>query len=155
MTAASSVNDYMPRYIINRLTEKFDGDLSNTTVAVLGLAFKSETSDTRRSPAITLANLLVEKGAKVLAYDPQANEEAKATLNKLVVVTESKEDAVREAAVVVIATDWSEFKAASQWTPHAPKLKLVVDAVNCLDFTEVSQLDAGYIGVGRGQVAAI
>ncbi len=154
MSAASSVNDYMPHYIINRIKEKFDGDLHNENIAILGLAFKSETSDTRRSPAIKIANLLVEEGANIIAYDPQANEEAKATLSESVTVAEKREDALKDATIVIIATDWSEFKVASDWTPQAHNLKLVADAVNCLDVTEVSQLDTGYVGVGRGQIDA-
>lgn len=154
MKAASDVNASMPHYIINRISEKIENDLNGVTVAVLGLAFKAGTSDTRRSPAITIANLLVEKGARVLAFDPVANEEAKPTLNEAVTVTESLEDAIRDASVVIIATDWAEFKTASDWTPKAPNLKLVVDAVNFLEHAEVNQLGYGYLGVGRGQIHA-
>lgn len=152
MVAASSVNDSMPHYIMGRLIEKFDKSLNNVTVAVLGLAFKSETSDTRRSPAIKLANLLVEDGAKVFAYDPKANKEAKSTLDQSVIITDSKEEALKEATIVVIATDWLEFRSASDWTASAPKMELVVDAVNSLDATEIGQLGVAYMGVGRGHL---
>lgn len=148
MEAAASINMHMPLYVVNRLLDKVH-DLTNTTVAVLGLAFKAGTSDARRSPAIELANLLVKKGAKVIAYDPQANEEAKPTLHSDVVVVNSQEDALSKASVAVIATDWPEFKAISTWVPNTPNIKLLVDAVNCLDLNEVRRLEVDYIGIGR------
>jgi UDPglucose 6-dehydrogenase len=148
MDAVSSVNASMPPYVINRLLDKVQ-DLTGTTVAVLGLAFKANTSDARRSPAIKLANLLAEKGAKVVAYDPQANEEAKPALNNAVRVVNSQEEALAEASIAVIATDWSEFKAISVWAPNTPHLSLLVDAANCLDLNEVKRLDIDYIGIGR------
>lgn len=154
MTAATSVNEYMPEYIVNRMTEKFGSDLNGITIAVLGLAFKSGTSDTRRSPAITIANLLVEKGVTVLAYDPVASEEARPTLNESVTIVDRLEDAVHDSSIVIIATDWPEFKNASEWSKSAANLKLVVDAVNCLELSEVNQLGTGYLGVGRGQIRA-
>jgi UDPglucose 6-dehydrogenase len=148
MEAASTVNDRMPAYIIDKLTTQYDS-LKNIKIAVLGLAFKSGTSDARRSPAIQLANLLVEKGAIVTAFDPQANHEAKSDLSSSVTVANSHEDAVAEARIVVIATDWPEFEAVSAWTPNATNLELLVDAVNCVDLGEVKQLGIRYIGVGR------
>ena len=152
MTAAANVNDEMPHYIIKRIQEKLDTNLDNNTVTVLGLAFKSGTSDTRRSPAITIANLIDAKGSKVFAYDPIANEEAKSTLSPSVTVTDDIDTAIQHADIIIIATDWPEFKTPSQWISKAPQLKLLVDAVNCIDIAEVNQLDIGYLGVGRGQV---
>lgn len=148
MEAASSVNTSMPQYVIDRLSDKV-ASLEGSTVAVLGLAFKAGTSDARRSPAIKLANLLAEKGAKVIAYDPQANEEAKPTLNEAVKVVNSQEEALAEASIAVIATDWPEFKAISSWAPSVPNVKTLVDAANCLDLNEVRRLDIDYIGIGR------
>lgn len=148
MEAASQVNEEMPVFIIDKLTDQH-GSLDGVNVAVLGLAFKAGTSDTRRSPAIRLANLLIEKGAIVTAYDPQANHEAKASLNPAITVVESQSEVLTDASVAIIATNWPEFKAVSEWVPGVKSLETLVDAVNCVDLTEASQLSIRYIGVGR------
>ena len=148
MQAATSVNDGMPPYIISRLEEKI-GDIANRHIAVLGLAFKSGTSDTRRSPSIQLANLLVKKGAVVTAYDPQANDEARKDLNDSVTISDSTRAVVADAEVVIVATDWPEFEGISKWSTDAPHLRTVVDALNCLDPQAVLELGVTYIGVGR------
>ncbi|NCO10965.1 UDP-glucose/GDP-mannose dehydrogenase family protein [Candidatus Saccharibacteria bacterium] len=147
MTAASDVNASMPSYIIERIKKVHK--LEGVPVAVLGLAFKAGTSDARKSPAVKLANLLVKEGAHVSAYDPQASEEAAPDLDASATLCESIASAVKAARIVVVATDWPEFKDLS-WVRAINTKPLVVDAVNCLVPSDVQALGAEYLGVGRG-----
>ena len=123
--------------------------IENASVAVLGLAFKSGTSDARKSPAIKIANILASKGSRVTAYDPEANEEASWDLVDSIKVVDSTAEALKEATIVVIATDWPEFKNIKNWLPLAPHATLVVDAMNCIDNETVAGLAVTYLGIGR------
>jgi UDPglucose 6-dehydrogenase len=147
MMAASSVNFSMPGYIVQKI--KSIHELKDVHVAVLGLAFKSGTSDARKSPAVKLANLLAKEGGRVYAYDPQASEEAKPDLDSSITVCATAKKALSGASIVVIATDWPEFKDMD-WIKPLVAGSLVVDAVNCLPASEVQALGFKYLGVGRG-----
>ena len=149
MTAASDVNSQMPSYIVDRIKERYPEGLNGVPVAVLGLAFKAGTSDARKSPAVKLANLLIKEGAKVIAYDPQATEEAKPDLHESVTIVESLDEAVAESKIVLIATDWPEFKEVSKWLPNANGIELLVDSVNCVSPEDIATIDVQYMGVGK------
>jgi UDPglucose 6-dehydrogenase len=153
MQAVSDLNASMPHYIINKVENVLDTPqpLHDAKVAVLGLSFKAGTSDTRRSPAIAITNTLVDRGAKVVAYDPQAMHEAKPDLLDAVQLVDSMDAALKDAEVLFITTDWPEFVKLD-----LPKLKsdstvsVIVDCMNCLDQTAVEQQGLTYIGVGKG-----
>ena len=149
MTAASDVNSQMPSYIVDRIKENYPEGLNGVPVGVLGLAFKAGTSDARKSPAVKLANLLIKEDAKVIAYDPQATEEAKPDLHESVTIAESLDEAIAESKIVLIATDWPEFKEVSKWLPNANGIELLVDSVNCVSPEDTATIDVQYMGVGK------
>lgn len=148
MTAASDVNSSMPGYIAAKAKEALGG-LSNKEVAVLGLAFKAGTSDARRSPGVKLANILSREGAKVTAYDPKANSEAREDLLKRVILAESAEAAIKDKDAVFIATDWPEFKDLDLVnTKRLMTGNIIVDCMNTLDKKRVEACNLTYLGVG-------
>lgn len=149
MAAASDVNAQMPSYIVGRIKERYTEGLDKTPVAILGLAFKAGTSDARKSPAVKLANLLTEEGAKVVAYDPQASEEAKHDLDPSVVIADSLERAVAEAKIVLIATNWPDFKVIHEWAQYAPHMHLLVDSMNCVSSQDITAIGVQYMGIGK------
>lgn len=146
--AATHVNSSMPGYIIDKVTKHTDS-FKNKDIAVLGLSFKPATSDTRRSPAVQIANLLVDEGASVRAYDPKAIFED-GDLSKGVAREETIDQTIKNADAVFIATDWPEF-AAYQPEQYAQQMKgnLLVDCMNMLNKDEVARAGLTYIGVGR------
>lgn len=145
MDTASEVNASMPHYIIHKAEARLAGGFADKKVAVLGLSFKAGTSDTRRSPAIAIANTLAEKGASVTAYDPEASDEAEPSLEKSIKLAASAEAALASASVIVIATDWPEFLKLGY-----ASAELVIDAMNCLPASTVKKLSKKYLGVGIG-----
>lgn len=148
MDATVEVNDSMPGYIIEKAENKI-GSLDDKNVTVLGLAFKAGTSDSRKSRAILMANILQEKGCKVSAYDPEANEEAAKDLNPQVDICGSINEAIENAEVIFVATEWPEFKKVSNWLPMGKSTKTIVDCMNLLDENIISGSGITYIGVGR------
>jgi UDPglucose 6-dehydrogenase len=148
MTAAAEVNSSMPHYIIGRAEEVY-GSLAGKQIAVLGLAFKAGTSDARRSPGVIIANTLDAKQAMVRVYDPAALEEAAADLRPGVAAFDSLQEAVKNADIIFIATDWSEFiQAGIDGLAKLSGAKVIIDAMNCLDNSAVPD-GITYIGVGR------
>lgn len=149
MNAAKEVNDSMPGYVINK-TKEMLGSLQGKNIAVLGLAFKAGTSDVRCSSGIEIANILVKNEAKVKAYDPKANDEAKNDLNSSVKLAVSLEKAVQGADAVIIATEWPEFIDYNlEKLAKTMSGKFVVDGMNCLDQEKVKNAGLQYDGVGR------
>lgn len=145
MQAAQSVNQSMPGYVVEKLKDSI-GELEGKKVAVLGLAFKSGTSDVRKSPGVAIANVLAHQGSTVTAYDPQANEEAAHDLLRAVKLVDDWKAATLGSDAVIIATEWDEFKTIDF---NSLAKATIVDAVNILDATNASESNVAIIGVGR------
>jgi UDPglucose 6-dehydrogenase len=125
------------------------GDLAGKRVAVLGLAFKPNSDDVRDSPALDIAARLLELGATVAAYDPEANETA-ARLRPALSYTDTAAAALDGADIVLVLTEWSEFR---QLDPVAVASlvanRVVVDGRNCLDRDAWTAAGFAYRGMGR------
>lgn len=149
MTAAAEVNESMVGYIANKAKDAL-GTLEDKKVAVLGLAFKSGTSDTRRSPGVKLANILGHSGSEVHAHDPAANGEAKEDLRRGIKLHETIESAIKDADAVFIATDWKQFTEYDLVKLNRQmKGNVLVDCMNAYNISDVEDAGFHYIGVGR------
>jgi UDPglucose 6-dehydrogenase len=117
-------------------------------VALLGLAFKAGTDDVRLSPAMRVAELLVGRGVTVTAYDPFAAQNASAELPSLHIAP-SAEAAVENAGVVVIATEWPEFRELD-WAALGERMcsRTVIDGRRMLDPARMADLGFHYEAVG-------
>lgn len=143
---AQAVNESMPEYIINKTRSVAGEDFKGKKIAVLGLAFKPDTSDTRKSPGIKFANILNNAGANVHTYDPQAGSEARHDLHSDIVIADNINSAIQDAEIVFITTAWSDFQNID-FSP-AKESFVLVDAVNMLDSNRY-QAPIRFIGVGR------
>lgn len=146
MTAATEVNESMAGYTV-RKAERAIGSFKDVKATVLGLAFKAGTSDARKSPAVKIANLLVKAGAEVTAFDPEATEEAKEDLAGSIQTAHSVDEAVNQAEVIFITTDWPDFKDATNVLKNT-NAKILVDCMNCIDTNSLTE-GITYLGIGR------
>ena len=111
------INDYQKERFAQKIIDYFGGDLNGKKIAVLGWAFKANTNDSRESPSIKVADILLKTGALLSIYDPMLNrEKIKSDLNinndsskKILIVTSGKE-AINKVDAVAILTEWDEFK---------------------------------------------
>jgi UDPglucose 6-dehydrogenase len=148
LTAVIEVNELQKRRVIGKL-HKHLGSLVGKRIALLGLAFKPNTDDMREASSLVLAARLQADGARVCAYDPIAEREAR-KLIRGVEFAQSAHEAVRDADAVVLVTEWPEF-AGLDW----PKLaavtggRVVIDGRNFLDARAVRAAGFVYEGVGR------
>jgi len=123
--------------------------IKDKRVGILGLAFKANTDDVRFSPAVELARRLHLEGAQIRAYDPQATEKARTILPDLNYVTDPL-DVADGADIIVIATEWPEFRALD-WTQIHSRMSrpLVLDGRNLLDPAQMKALGFEYHSIGR------
>lgn len=150
MEAATKVNNSMPSYIITKF-QRIGRVPKNKTVAVLGLSFKSGTSDARRSPGVNIANLLATDGYTVKAFDPKANHDAKEILHQSIELKDSIADTLKDSAAVFITTDWNDFLEFPLKSYYCLlEGNIFFDCVNSFDPIHVNEAKMKYIGVGRG-----
>ena len=129
--------------------EKLVGDLKGKTISILGLAFKPETDDIREAPSIEIARGLIEKGARIKAYDPVAMPEAKKLLPDIEYADD--EYAVVEGAdALVFVTEWNQFRALDMARVRdLMKSPRIADLRNIYDPEDMRELGFTYVGVGR------
>lgn len=105
-------NEYQKRRVVEKLEKKM-GSVKNKTVGILGLSFKPETDDMRDAPSLTIISALIEKGASIRAYDPQAVHEAKKALGDIsekIVFCKHAYDTAEGVDALIIVTEWHEFR---------------------------------------------
>jgi len=149
--ALIAVNNTRYLTTINKL-KKHLGNLKGKTIAVLGLAYKAGTDDTRDSQSLRIVFELLANGAQVQAFDPRAMEHFKKTFaraNEIIFSTTALETA-DSADALLILTEWNEFKELDL-TALKTKMSgtLIVDGRNILDRKIVESAGFTYEGIGR------
>jgi UDPglucose 6-dehydrogenase len=133
LKAVEAVNELQKRVLVKKLEAHF-GSLKGRTVAIWGLAFKPKTDDMREAPAIPIVQALLEKGATVQAYDPEAMKVAKAILGPKVHYASTSYDALRGADALAIVTEWQEFRE-----PDFPRMRKLMRAPVIFDGRNIYQ----------------
>lgn len=124
--------------------------LKDKTIAVWGLAFKSNTDDMRQAPSIDIINALQDEGAKIQAYDPEAMDISK-KLFKDVNFCPDPMSAVKKADCLLLLTEWDEFaKIDLEKVRDTMRQAVIFDGRNFLDAEKASELGFEYYGIGRG-----
>lgn len=136
---AREINDQMPSYTVNQLLNLLHAkkiSIKESKIGLLGLTYKANSDDSRESPSFKIKKELLDKGVKVLAYDPYLKKLSDASLNKI----------LQEASGVIIATGHKEFQDIKDWK----NVKIIVDGRNCLNKEKIKYLGINYVGIGRG-----
>jgi UDPglucose 6-dehydrogenase len=144
LTAVIEVNELQKRRVVQKL-QKHLGRLRGKTVALLGLAFKPNTDDTREAPSLVLASRLLAEGADVRAWDPIAVPELQG-----VQLCATPFEAIDGADAAVIVTEWPELaELATEEVRAAMRHPLIIDGRNLLDPDAVRAAGFAYEGIGR------
>ncbi len=151
LEAVIRINQTQRLRVVEKLEALF-GDLRGKEIGVLGLAFKADTDDMRESPAADIIGCLVQKGAIVRAYDPEAMIQAKRLLPAAVTLCENPYQVVENADALVLATEWNEFKQLDfRKVSKLMAQKVVIDGRNLWDPQPLTGLGFRYFGVGLGK----
>jgi UDPglucose 6-dehydrogenase len=148
LNSVIEVNELQKRRVTNKLEHHLDG-LVGRSIAMLGVAFKPDTDDMRGASSLVLAARLQAEGAKVRAYDPIAETEARLLMPEVEFASSAME-AVSGADAVVLVTEWPEFSQLD-WSKVAEAMagKLIVDGRNVLDPKALAAAGLTYEGIGR------
>lgn len=152
--AVVEINDTRKRRMAEKVVEACGGDVKGKTVAVLGLTFKPETDDMRDSPSLEILPALQAAGATIRAFDPEGMTEAKKLLRDIAWCEDSY-DAAKGADVLVIITEWNQFRALDMdRLKTLLKQPVLVDLRNIYKPADMRQAGFSYYSVGRPAVRA-
>ena len=148
LKAVRKVNEEQKALFIRKIEEAL-WIVKDKTVGILGLSFKPNTDDMRCAPSIEIIGALAENGAKVKAYDPQANKKARAIL-KGITFCKDLYEAAKNSDALVIVTEWHEFEVMD--LGRIKKLMntpLIIDGRNIFDPQKMKEAGFRYISIGR------
>ena len=152
LKAVEDVNNAQKRVIVDKILNHFNNEIENLKFGLWGLSFKPKTDDIREAPSKTIIDLLLNEGAKVAAYDPEAIDNARLLYseNPNIEFCNSKEDAIKNSDALIVATEWKVFTS-----PDFKELKkllrqpVIFDGRNIFNQEELISLGFSYYGIGR------
>jgi len=149
LKSVMEVNDDQKKKLIPVITEYFDGNLKDKTIAVWGLAFKPYTDDIREAPALENIKALLAAGAKVTVYDPEAMDNVKRLIPEIT-YCHTAYAALDDADALMIFTEWPQFR-----TPDFEKMgkllkeKVIFDGRNLYELDQMRDNGFTYYSIGR------
>ena len=150
LKAVEQVNERQKGILVDKVKRHFGSDLSGHTFAVWGLSFKPRTDDMRDAPSITVIESLLEAGAKIQAFDPEAMEEAKKVFGDKIHYAPRNYDALRDAAALLVLTEWNEFRRPDfKRIKQLLKTTVIFDGRNIYDPADLRNLGFRYYSIGR------
>ncbi|QCE34828.1 UDP-glucose/GDP-mannose dehydrogenase family protein [Acetobacteraceae bacterium] len=163
LQAVMSSNKWRQQRLAERISERLGGVLKGKWIGVLGVAFKAGTDDVRDAPALSILPYLLQAGALLQIYDPQAMENAKKTFEKMQILKgkesllrwmKAPEDVAEQADLILLLTEWGDFeKLSPSLLAQKMRGKKILDYRNCLERAAFEQAGLDVEGLGRGNAA--
>ena len=152
LNAVENVNDRQKQVLFNKIVQHYNGDLQGKTFALWGLAFKPKTDDMREAPSRVILESLINAGAAVRAFDPEAMDEAKRIYGDKpgLTLVETVEDTLQGANALIVVTEWKNF-----WSPDFNLIKntlkdaVIFDGRNLYKPELLKKQGIVYYGIGR------
>ena len=150
LQAVERVNEGQKGLLVEKVKRHFGDNLSGHIFAIWGLAFKPRTDDMRDAPAITVIDALLDAGAQVQAFDPEAMMEARKLFGERIRYAQRNYDALNGASALLILTEWNEFRRPDfQRIKSLLKQPVIFDGRNIYDPADLRKLGFDYISIGR------
>lgn len=150
LEAADNINKLQRKLFIDKILKHFNNDITSKTFAVWGLSFKPKTDDMREAPSITIINALLEKGAKIKAYDPKAMEMARFYFADKIQYATNSYNAIENADALLLLTEWNEFRRPDfDRIKDSLKTPIIFDGRNQYDKKRMSEKGFTYYCVGK------
>jgi UDPglucose 6-dehydrogenase len=150
LDAVIKVNDIQKKILIPRIESYFNNNIKGKKIAIWGLSFKPETDDIREAPALYMIEELLNKGAIINVFDPEAMSNVKAKFGDRIEYAQNMYDATNDAEALIISTEWSIFR-----TPDFERLKehlkqpVIFDGRNLYDVEDMEKEGFYYSSIGR------
>jgi len=152
-------NELQKKVLANKVISRFSKErIKGLKFGLWGMAFKAETDDVRGSPAIELIKILTEKGTKIIAYDPRANENARRELNQLIdyrrlEIVDSQYGVISGSDALIISTEWDIFRSPDFGIIRKGlKNPIIFDGRNLYDPGSMEKKGFEYYPIGRKQI---
>ena len=153
LKSVMDVNEKQKTRLIKDIKKYFNNDLKGKRIAVWGLAFKPYTDDIREAPSLVNIKALLEEGASICAYDPEAMENVKGIFGDKIEFADSVYDATDGADALMIFTEWPVFRTPDfERLTSGLKNKAIFDGRNLYDPGMIEKLGFTYISIGRRQI---
>ena len=150
LESVMKVNDAQKTILFDPILQHFGGSLDGIRVAMWGLAFKPETDDIREAPSLYMIDRLVNAGATVVAFDPEAMENVKEKIGDTVEYKAKSMDALNDADCLLICTEWAQFRNPDfDEMEERMKAKVIFDGRNLYDMKKLMNKGWTYRSVGR------
>jgi len=153
LNAVMDVNTKQKLHLLPKIKSYYNGNIKGKHFALWGLAFKPNTDDIREAPALYMIEALLNEGATISAFDPEAMHNVSTLLGNKISFAKTQYDALQNADALLIATEWNEFR-----TPDFDKIssllkdKLIFDGRNLFDLAQMEKLGYHYESVGRKKI---
>lgn len=152
LNAVENVNNRQKRVLFNKVMQHYNGDIQGKTFALWGLAFKPKTDDMREASSRVILEALIDAGATVQAFDPEAMKEAHRIYGDKpgLILADSADDALKGADALLVVTEWKNF-----WSPDFELIKstlkdaVIFDGRNLYQPNLLKKLGITYYGIGR------
>jgi UDPglucose 6-dehydrogenase len=150
LKAVEEVNAVQKTILFPKIKDHFNGDLKGKKIAVWGLAFKPDTDDIREAPAMYIIDKLLEEGAEVHAFDPEAMQNIKNIYEDKISFGKNAYEVLEKADALFIATEWGVFQ-----NPDFSRIssllneKVIFDGRNLYDLEKLKSLGYTYYSIGR------
>jgi UDPglucose 6-dehydrogenase len=152
LDAVSRINDYQRELLAHRVIDYFGGDVEGRRIAVWGLAFKANTDDVREAPSHIIIEKLLEAGAEVIAYDPEAIETTRAKLGDRIEYAHDEYSVLDGAEALVICTEWHEFRRPEfERVRELLEQPVIFDGRNLFELEKMADEGFDYFSIGRPQ----
>lgn len=150
--ATYEANQKQIQRFINKIFRRFNNNIENRTFSIWGLAFKPNTDDVREAPALRVIDALLEEGAKVQVYDPEAIENTRKVYGGKIFYSKDMYSCLENAEALVIATEWTVFRSPDfKLMKSKMKSPIIFDGRNLYSFDEVEKYGFEYFPVGRSK----
>ena len=150
LNATENINKSQKIILVSEIEKYFGGNLKDKKSAIWGLAFKANTDDIRESSSLDNIALLLEKGAKITAYDSIAEENVKRIFEDQIEYSKDMYSCVENADCLLIATEWSEFKNPNfDLLAQKMKNKAIFDGRNMFSLDQIENTGFYYKSIGR------
>jgi len=143
-------NEKQKARMVQKLEKLFEGDLKDKKIGILGLAFKAETDDMRDSPSLVVISELLNRGAKIVAHDPQAMENAKTVFGESIEYADNEYKVMNNSDAIMILTEWNQYRSLDlEMAKKLMKGNIILDARNLIELERARVLGFICEGVGR------
>jgi UDPglucose 6-dehydrogenase len=150
LEAVDVKNDQQRIDFLDKILAYFQGDVKGKTFAMWGLAFKPRTDDMREAPSRMLIENLLERGAKVVAYDPKATESAQRLFGDTIEYADTSYEALKDADALLLVTEWNEFRRPDfDKMRNLMKHPVIFDGRNQYEIERMGPRGFDYFCVGR------